>query len=291
MKMSNEIKGTTILTGLLGYPVDHSKSPKMHNLAFGELGLDYAYMAFNIEEGKIGDAISSFKALNARGGNITMPHKMTVMEHLDEISEEAKLIGSVNTFKIEEGKVTGYNTDGHGFVKSLQERNVDFKGKKIVLVGGGGAAKAVAIQLALEGAKELVLFNRTLSSVEVIADNINKNIPDSSARALKINEKELAEEIKDACVLVNCTSLGMRESIDTSIISSSKILPKDLFVADIIYDPHETKFLKQAKEAGCEYMNGLMMMVWQGAVAFEIWTGTQMPVELIKEQIFVQAEA
>lgn len=284
--MANRIQGTTRLIGLVGYPVKHSKSPHMHNFAFEALGLDYVYMAFEVQEGFIKEGLDAIRILNVEGCNITMPHKKKVLEFLDDISEDAKIIGSVNTVKNVNGKLTGYNTDGRGFVKALEENGVDIKGKKIVLVGAGGASKAVAIQLAFEGTGEIVMFNRTLSTAKEITDNINQNIPNCKARALEMNETILRKEIKDAAVLVNCTSLGMKATIDQSIISSSDAFHKDLFVADIIYDPNKTKLLKIAEEAGCKYMNGLMMLVYQGAIAFKIWTGQDMPVDLIKREIF-----
>ncbi len=286
-EMTNRIQGTTRLLGLIGYPTKHSKSPHMHNTAFEELGLDFVYMAFDIESGHIKEALDAFKVLNIKGGNITMPHKTKVMEFIDEVSPDAKIIGSVNTIKIDENKkISGYNTDGRGFIKALEENGVDFKGRKIVMAGGGGAAKAVATQLALDGAGEIVVFNRTLSSAELITSNINKNIPTCKARAQEMEEKKLVEEIQDAALLINATSLGMKATIDQAIISSSHQLPKEIFVADLIYDPDETKLLKLAKEAGCSYMNGLMMLIWQGALAFEIWTGKKMSTDLVKSQVF-----
>lgn len=287
--MTNRIQGTTTLLGLLGYPTKHSKSPHMHNTSFETLGLDYVYLAFDIEEGHIKEAFDSLKMLNSKGGNITMPHKNKAVEYLDEISPDAKIIGSVNTIKIDENKkITGFNTDGRGFVKALEENEVDFKGKKIVIAGAGGAAKAVAIQLAFDGAGEIVIFNRTLSSAAEITCNINKNIPSCGARALDMNEQRLVEEIQDATILINCTSLGMKSTIDQAIISRADQLPKEIYVVDIIYEPEQTKLLKLAEEAGCGYMNGLMMMLWQGALAFNIWTGKDMPVDLIKKEIFGQ---
>jgi len=286
IKLANRIQGTTTLVGLLGYPLKHSKSPHMHNTSFEALGLDHVYMAFEVQDGFIKEGLDALKLLNAEGGNITMPHKKKVVEYLDDISPDARIIGSVNTIKIEDGKITGYNTDGRGFVKALGENGVDFKGKKIVLAGAGGAARAVATQLAFDGAGEIVMFNRTLSTAEEIIDNINNNIPTCKGRALEMDEEVLKEEIKDAAVLVNCTSLGMKATIDQAIVSSSEDLPKELFVADIVYDPAQTKLLKLAEEAGCKYMNGLMMMIWQGAIAFKIWTGQDMPIDLIKKEIF-----
>lgn len=283
--MANRIQATTKLVGLLGYPVKHSMSPRMHNTAFDALGLDYVYMAFEVKEGQIKDSLDALRTLNAEGCNVTMPHKKSVMKYLDEISEDAKIIGSINTVKNNNGKLIGYNTDGIGFIKALEEDSVEYTDKKIIIAGAGGAARAVATQLAFEGAREIVIFNRTLSAAEEITENINKNITGCKGRAFELKEHELKKELKDASILVNCTSLGMKETIDQAIISSSDVLHKNLFVADIIYDPKKTKLLKMAEEVGCRYMNGLMMVIWQGAVAFKIWTGKDMPVDLIKKEI------
>lgn len=282
----NHIKGTTLLAGLIGNPVKHSKSPQMHNTAFEALGLDYVYLAFEVSEESLKKAVEAMRTLNAIGFNVTMPYKTEIIEYLDDITEEARIIGSVNTVKNENGRLVGYNTDGSGFLKSLEEVGVDYAGKKIVILGAGGAARAIATQLAFDGAAEVVLFNRTLSKAEKIAKSINMNISTCTIRALEMDEPVLKEEIKDAAVLVNCTSVGMKPNIDKSIISSPEILHRDLFVADIIYDPNKTRLLELAEEAGCKYMNGLMMVIWQGALAFKVWTGKDMPVDLVKKAVF-----
>lgn len=277
------IKGSTQLTCIIGSPVDHSKSPYMHNLAFEKLGLDYAYMAFDIKEGFLKQGVDGLRTLNVRGFNITMPHKQEVMKYLDKIEEDAKLIGAVNTVLNDNGKLIGYNTDGKGFIKSLEERDVKYIDEKIVLIGAGGAAKAIAIELALKGVKNIVIVNRTLEKAEAISNTINKNIQGSESRSLVLDEKLLKEELKDANILINTTSIGMGDTIDNNIINDRDILHKDLFVADLIYNPVKTKFLSMAEEKGCRIMNGLAMLVYQGALVFKIWTGTDMPVEVMKE--------
>ena len=284
--MTNRIQGTTILTGLLGFPLKHSRSPHMHNSAFEKLELDYAYLAFEVEEGFLEEGLNAMKTFNAKGFNVTMPHKEKVIEFLDEVSEDAKIIGSVNTVLNDNGKLIGYNTDGRGFVKALEESNVEYKGKKIVMVGAGGAAKAVAVQLAFDGAKEVVIMNRTLSKAEDIMNSINGNIPTSGARALEFDEVILKEELKDSAILVNCTPIGMKNTIEQCIVSNKDTLHKDLFVADIIYDPLQTKLMSTAEELGCKTMNGINMMIYQGALAFRIWTGEEMPIKYIKDVLF-----
>jgi len=284
--MADRIKGSTSLAGLLGYPVKHSKSPKIHNTAFEALNLDNVYLAFEVEDSRLEEALNALKVLDAIGFNVTMPHKNKVVQLLDEVSEEVKIIGSVNTVKNENGRLIGYNTDGMGFVKALQEAGVDFEKKKIVIAGAGGAARAIAIQLAFDGAGEIIMFNRTLSTAEKIVSTINSNIASCRARAAEMNETVLKEELKDAALLVNCTSLGMKNAIDKSIVTFPETLHRGLFVADIIYDPPKTKLISIAEEAGCRTMNGLGMLIWQGAIAFKIWTGRDMPVDLIKKEIF-----
>lgn len=284
--MVNRIQGTTTLYGLIGYPLKHSRSPHMHNSAFEALGLDHVYMVFEVKAGLIKEALEAFKVLGVKGGNITMPHKTEVVKHLDEISPDAKIIGSVNTIKIdEEGKVSGFNTDGKGLVKALDEAGVNYKGEKIVILGAGGAARAVAIQLAYDGAKEVVIANRTLSKAEEIVNRINENIPESKGKAIELDEIILREELKDASIFINCTSKGMKNP-DESPIEDINLFHKGLFVVDIIYDPLKTRFLSLAEEAGCKIMNGIDMMIYQGALAFKIWTGEEMPVDYIKEVLF-----
>ncbi len=279
--MIDRITGTTSLAGLLGYPVKHSRSPRIYNAAFEALGLDCIYLAFEVEERFFKEAVYAMRALNAVGFNVTMPYKRSVMEFLDEVSEDAAIIGSINTVKNENGRLIGYNTDGKGFVMALSKAGLDLRNKKIVIAGAGGAARAVAIQSALEGAGEIVIFNRTLSAAEEIAEVINSRICGCRSRVSEISESALKEELKDAAVLVNCTSLGMEGMADKSIVLSPRTLHRGLFAADIIYEPKKTKLLSIAEEAGCKTMNGLGMLLWQGAMAFKIWTGLDMPVENI----------
>lgn len=281
--MTNRIQGTTQLTGLLGYPIKHSKSPNMHNTAFEKLGLDYVYLAFDIENGSLSQGIDAMKTLNARGFNITMPHKEKVIDFLDEISHDAKIIGSVNTVLNNNGKLIGYNTDGRGLVKAIDQVNANFRGKKVVVIGAGGAGKAVAVQLAFEGAKEVVVMNRTLANAEKVRDRISEHIPKSKARALPLDEELLKEELKDAVLLVQCTPVGMKDTRDQSLVSNMDTLDKDLLVVDIIYDPKKTKLLSIAEEVGCRTMNGIGMMIYQGALAFKIWTGEDMPIDYADE--------
>lgn len=277
------ISGKTKLIALIGNPIEHSKSPYMHNLSFKSLNLDYVYIAFNIEKELVKKAVESMRVLGSRGFNITMPYKEEVMKYLDEIEEDAKLIGSVNTVLNDKGKLIGYNTDGKGFIKALDERGVKYKGEKMVIIGAGGAAKAIAVELALKGVKEIVIVNRTIERAKSIEDIINTNIQKNKARSLVLEEGTLKEELRDAKVLINTTSIGMEKTIDKSAVKNIDIFHKDLFVSDIIYNPLKTKFLSKGEEAGCRTMNGLDMLIYQGAIAFKIWTGKDMPLEVIEK--------
>lgn len=281
--MSNRIKGTTSLIGLLGSPIRHSRSPHMQNSAFKKLGLDYVYLAFNIEDGDIKKGIDAMKTLKVKGFNVTMPHKQKVVELLDEVTQDSRIMGSVNTVLNDNGKLIGYNTDGKAFVKAIEAYNIEYKDKKVVMVGAGGAARAIAIQLAFDGVGEIVIMNRNFNKAQEIIETINSNIPNYKARVVELDELCLKRELIDSSILINCTSLGMGASLDQSIISNSETLHKNLFVADIIYDPLKTKLLTQAEEVGCKIMNGIDMMTYQGALAFKIWTGEDMPIEYIKE--------
>lgn len=277
------INGNTRIISLLGNPVKHSQSPYMHNLSFESLELDFAYMAFEIEDGKIEEAVQAMRTLNARGFNITMPFKEQVMKFLDVIDNEAKIIGSVNTVLNDNGNLIGYNTDGKGFVKALEKKGVEFKNKKILILGSGGSAKAIAIQLALDSAKEIVIANRTIEKAQNIVDIIKKHTPKVNVKSIKLNEEIIKEELIDAKILINTTSVGMKETTGESIIKDKLTLHKDLFVADIIYQPVKTKLLSQAEDIGCNNMNGLDMLMYQGAIAFKIWTGREIPNRILKK--------
>lgn len=281
----NRIQGTTTLTGLLGYPLKHSKSPHMHNSAYDKLGLDYVYLAFELQEGRIEEGLQAMKTLGAAGWNVTMPHKEKVLAHLDEVSQEARLIGSCNTVKNNGGHLTGYNTDGRGFIESLHEKGIAVKGEKVVMAGAGGAGKAVAVCLALEGVRELVIFNRELDRPEELAERIMHEVKDCTVRAELLDEEHIARELKDAVLFVNTTSMGMKGQEELSAIEHPESLPQHVYVYDVVYAPDETKLMKVAKQAGCRTQNGLDMMLWQGAIAFKIFTGEDMPLDYVRQEL------
>lgn len=283
------ITGKTRLTGLLGSPVAHSISPLMHNEAFHLLDLDYAYLCFDLKEKDMEDAVKALKLLNVRGFNCTMPVKIRMCELADRLSPAAELIGAVNTVVNENGTFVGHNTDGIGFTEALRSCGYEVKGKKITLLGAGGAATAMAVQAALDGALEINVFNRktrSWSRGRQLVDNLNKKTACKAALYDLDDETELRLRLADSDLLANGTPSGMAPDTDLMPISDPTMLHEELTVFDAIYNPRETRLLREAARRGCHTHNGLYMLLYQGAAAFRLWTGQEMPVEQIKEKFF-----
>jgi len=283
--MINRITGNTRLIGLLGSPIRHSVSPMMHNTAFQHLGLDYVYLVFEVDDHNLEGAVQAMKTLDVTGFNVTMPNKQKVIPLLDEITESARIIDAVNTVKNQDGRLVGDNTDGKGFVMSLTDEGVAVKDKDFVIIGAGGAARSIGIQLALDGARKISIFNRTLQQADDLKKVIEEYIPGCTVETHEIDMGLLKAEALKADVLVNCTNIGMGVHKDQSVITDPSVFHKDLVVADVIYSPPFTKTLQMADAAGCKTINGLGMMIGQGARAFKIWPGEDMPADLIKEVI------
>lgn len=281
--MESRISGTTQLIGIIATPIRHSISPKMHNAAFSKLGLDYAYLAFDIEQSQLEDSVKGLKAIGARGFNVSMPYKTAIIEYLDELSPTAKLCQAVNTVVNENGKLVGHMTDGSGLIRSLQDEGYDIRGKKVTVIGCGGAGKAIQIQAALDGVSELSIFNRSAERGQQVVDLINKHTNCKATFYHLNDELALKEQLADSYLLINATSIGMAELEGQSFISDSSVLHPGLIVCDIIYNPRKTKLLQQAEEAGCKVMNGVGMIIYQGAEAFKLWTGEEMPIDYIKD--------
>ncbi|MFP3154578.1 shikimate dehydrogenase [Lachnospiraceae bacterium ZAX-1] len=287
--MNIEITGKTILTGLLGSPVAHSISPKIHNEAFRQLGLAYVYLAFDVKKEQLQEAVSGLKAINMRGFNLTMPLKVSVLPLLDALSPAAKLAQSVNTVLIKDQRLTGHTTDGLGYMRSVSEGGFSILGKKMTLLGAGGAAAAICVQAALDGVSAIDLFrrnnhswDRTLAFCHLVAKETGCNISLYDLADLH----QLKASIKESTILTNATSVGMAPHVDESLIPDTSFLYPELIVSDIIYNPRETLLLKQAKSIGCPNFNGLSMLLYQGAEAFRLWTGQDMPTKAIKEKFF-----
>ncbi len=281
--MESRISGYTQLIGLVATPIRHSISPKMHNAAFAKLGLDYAYLAFEIDQSQLKDTVSGLKAMGARGFNVSMPYKTAIIDYLDELSPAAKLCQAVNTVVNEDGKLVGYMTDGSGLIRSLKDEGYDITGKKITVVGCGGAGKAIQIQAALYGVAELAIFNRSCEKGEQVANLINEQTTCKATFYELKNEEVLKEQLADSYLLINATSIGMADLEGESFIKSLSTLHSNLIVCDIIYNPSKTKLLEQAESVGCQIVNGVGMIVYQGAEAFKLWTGKDMPLEHVKE--------
>ena len=289
--MSNQITGHTGLMCLLGSPCKHSISPMMHNKAFESLELDYRYLAFEVNETTLKTAVEGLKALGARGFNLTMPCKNQMVSLCDELSPAAKLIGAVNTVVNNNGILTGHNTDGIGYIQSVKDAGFDIIGKKMTLLGAGGAATAILVQAALDGVSEISVFLRKTSRFYERAEITAKALMEETNCKIKLcdfNDPELLRhELADSAILVNGTSIGMAPDVDACPIPSADLLPDGIIVSDIIYNPKETKLLTMAREKGLPYFNGTYMLLYQGAEAFRLWTGCEMPIELIKNSFFI----
>lgn len=286
------IDGRTKLLGLLATPIGHSLSPAMHNMSLRKLGLNYAYMAFEVGNQQLADVVTGMRALNIRGFNVSMPNKTKILPLLDELSPAAQFAGAVNTVVNEDGKLIGHITDGTGYMRALKEAGVEVKGRKMTLLGAGGAATAIAIQAALDGVAEISIFNRDDEFFERALKNaqiINEEIKDINCRATVYRLEDLEQlraEIASSDILTNATGVGMKPLEGQSLIPDTSFLRPDLIVSDVVYIPRKTHLLEMAESVGCKTLNGLGMMLWQGARAFEIWTGQEMPVEYVKEQMF-----
>lgn len=285
------ITGHTGLLAVIGSPIAHSGSPAMYNYSFERLGLDYVYVAFDIKEDGVKQAIDAFRLFNMKGGNVTMPDKTEAMKYMDEISPAAKIIGSINTIVNDNGKLVGHITDGEGFVNNLRDYGVEIKGKKITVAGGGGAATAIQVQCALDGAREITIFNKKDAFFErtlATAEKIKAAVPGIVVNVYDIDDiAKMTEEIKDSDIFANATSVGMKPNLDNlSVVKDLSAFRPGLVVADAVYNPEETRLLREAKEAGCLCIGGKGMLLWQGVSAFKLFTGCDMPVEEVKERFF-----
>ena len=274
------IKGSTNIVGLIGHPVEHSFSPPMHNAAFEALGMDYAYVAFDVDPLNLKSAIDGAKSLNIKGFNVTIPHKIEVMKHLDEIDEVAALIGAVNTIDFKDMK--GYNTDGIGAVKAIEEVT-SIKNKNVVVAGAGGASRAISFYIAKYGADSLTILNRNVEK----ADNLAKDVSNSNL----INEvksdsmSEINSHVTDADILIDTTPVGMHPNVDDEPIVLADNMHDDLVVFDAVYNPNDTVLIKEAVKAGAKPVYGIKMLLYQGAESFRIWTGCDAPVGVMEDAL------
>ncbi len=290
--MEERITGHTKLYALIGSPVGHSGSPAMQNYSFAKLGIDAAYLAFDVPLEKTKEALDAFRTLHVGGFNVTMPCKTAVAQLVDRLSPAAEMVGACNTVVVEEdGTMTGHITDGVGFIRNLREHGVEVKDQRIVLLGTGGAATAIAVQAALDGASEIAIFNlrdEFYENGEKTVEKIRKAVP--SIRSITMNDlddkEKLCEMIAKSDILINGTKAGM-SPLDNIMPVSEECLHPELAVADVVYNPRETLLVRTAKEKGCRAaIGGIGMLLWQGAAAFELFTGKEMPAQEVMEKFF-----
>jgi shikimate dehydrogenase len=275
------ISGHTKIFGIFGYPVEHTFSPGMHNAAFKKLGMDACYVPFAVPPDKLQDAVRALIPLGLRGVNVTVPHKERVLAYLDELSEEARLIGAVNTIEVRDGRLVGHNTDGRGFLRSLREHGgLDPKGKKFLFIGSGGAARAVSFSLALAGAAGIVFRDLDVRKASLLADDIREK---TGVPAITIEQEMLAQHAADADCLINATPLGLKKKDPLPI--QKELIQRKHLVCDLVYNPPETALLKMAAKRGARGLPGLGMLLYQGVIAFELWTGKKAPALVMKNAL------
>ncbi len=285
-----EISGKTRICVLIGDPVEHTMSPVMHNAAYKKLGLDYIYIPFRVAPEQLAPAVDGLRALNVSGFNVTIPHKVSIIPMLDGLDPLAEKIGAVNTVVNNEGELRGYNTDAEGFLLALLEKGVELGGKNIVVLGAGGAARAVTYKLA-ERETSLTILNRRLELdwAEDIAELIKEDFG-KAVRVLELCEDNLAETLERADILVNATSVGMSPAGNESPVPA-RLLKDSLVVFDVVYNPVVTRLLGEAKTAGAQTISGVDMLACQGALAFEKWTGREAPLDLMRKEAVKMLES
>jgi shikimate dehydrogenase len=277
--INSDISGKTKICGIIGDPVEHTLSPAMHNAAFHDAGLDYVYLPFRVIKEDLCQAIHGIRAFNLRGLNVTIPHKVEVLPFLDRLDPLAEKIGAVNTIVNDEGVLTGYNTDSAGFLRALSEENIDPANKNIAILGSGGAARAILFGLADKGAN-LTILNRHPAPAAELAGKISSCYK-ITVKALELTEENLKDTLESSDILVNTTSVGMSPYSEETPVPEYLIKP-GMVVFDIIYNPLKTRLLLESGKRGTRVIGGIEMLVWQGAAAFELWTGGKAPVEVMR---------
>ncbi|HGT4564910.1 TPA: quinate/shikimate dehydrogenase [Escherichia coli] len=274
------------LIGLMAYPIRHSLSPEMQNKALEKAGLPFTYMAFEVDNDSFPAAIEGLKALKMRGTGVSMPNKQLACEYVDELTPAAKLVGAINTIVNDDGYLRGYNTDGTGHIRAIKESGFDIKGKTMVLLGAGGASTAIGAQGAIEGLKEIKLFNRRdefFDKALAFAQRVNENTDCVVTVTDLADQQAFAEALASADILTNGTKVGMKPLENESLVNDISLLHPGLLVTECVYNPHMTKLLQQAQQAGCQTIDGYGMLLWQGAEQFTLWTGKDFPLEYVKQ--------
>ena len=278
-----QITGQTKIVGIIGDPITHSRSPQIHNAAIDALGLDYVYVPFHVQPDDLGAAIEGFKAANVVGINVTIPHKQNVMPYLDEISREATLIGAVNTLIFKDGAISGENTDAPGFLRAMEEEGLDVpQGGSAVVIGAGGSARAIVVALALAGVQTICITNRTVLRAVALATDLSEKTG-VSIYGIGLDDSKLSDAVGTSQLIVNTASTSM--DVSHPLLIDPEWLEPQSIVYDIVYTPPETRLLRAAAEKDCHTIGGLGMLVHQGAIAFERWTGVNPPVEIMRQAL------
>ena len=285
MSKSFQITGKSSLVGLIGWPVEHSLSPVMHNAAFAELGLDWAYVPLAVAPTSVEQAVRGLTALSFVGANVTVPHKQAVIRYLDELNDAARITGAVNTIHIQDGKYFGYNTDAIGFLNSLIEADCHPKDMHVAVLGAGGASRAVVFALAKAEAAAVTVFNRTAERAAFLVDDLADTFPDSHLHFAPLTSQALIDLGDDVDLVINTTSVGMSPDSDSNPWPDDVPIPSHAAFCDLIYNPLETTLLARARAAGNPTIDGLGMLVHQGALAFERWTGHTPPVNVMQRAL------
>lgn len=273
MNLVETVNGKTGLLGLIGCPVEHTKSPYIHNTLFREFNINAIYVPVHVNEGELERAVNGMKAQNFIGFNVTVPYKKEIIKYLDDISNDALLMGAVNTVKNTDGRLKGYNTDAEGFARDFKDAfETGFAGKKVVLLGAGGTARALAVRLAAEGVRQLTIVNRTLVNAQNIVELVKNNFG-SIVTGIVPEDPEFSACFKSGDIVINTTPAGMSTYEAKIPFGCSFEFHRHQLVYDTIYTPRKTEFLKKAELSGCKGRNGFGMLINQGISAFEIWTG------------------
>ena len=277
------IDAKTQLCAVIGNPIEHSLSPVIHNAAFGHLGLNYVYVAFRVRD--VSSAIAGIRGMRIRGLSVTIPHKVEVIKYVDEIDEVADRIGSVNTIVNENNRLKGYTTDGTAAVRSLKEKGVDIKSKRILILGSGGAARAIAFTLIMkEKLASLVIGGVIQKEVDKLVQDISSTKKISQAKGFIVNDESLEKWVQDVDILIQCTPVGMHPKTDNTPVPK-RLLRSSLTIFDIIYNPLKTRLIRDAEEIGCVVVSGIDMFVYQAALQFELWTGKPAPIKVMRETL------
>ena len=280
----DRLDGTTSVVGVIGSPVRHSLSPPMHNAAFAALGLNWVYVPFEVAPANAADVPEAIRTLGLKGLNVTIPHKTAVLHTLDHISDDARLLGAVNTIIHEaDGSLRGENTDGPGFMRSLAETGETVSGRSVALVGAGGSARSVGLAVCREGARSLTIVNRTVEKAQAVAELLQGAMPGANVNVAGLASIEAREAVAAADIIIDSTAVGMYPDHRVAPVVPAEWLQAGQMVCDLTYNPQDTVLLQAARSKNARTLDGTGMLIYQGAIAFEAWTGCKAPVEVMRE--------